>query len=182
MHSLPSPQENGASHQPQQVGEPPLAPYLPQTGVGEFTPVSSPIKWAGGKAQLLPHIRSLAPAQFARYHEPFLGGGAVFFALAPERGAPAYLSDLNAELINFYQVLREQTEAFLSQVKQLHKQYMQAEDEERKALFYTWRGFDRLPEFADWSPENFGLKGFKILTRVPCPACVSRSFLSLILQ
>ena len=43
------------------------------------------LKWAGGKRQLLPKILALAPARIETYYEPFIGGGAVFFALAAQR-------------------------------------------------------------------------------------------------
>jgi len=39
------------------------------------------LKWAGGKRQLLPHLRRFYPQAFDRYWEPFLGSGAVFFDL-----------------------------------------------------------------------------------------------------
>ncbi len=130
----------------------PLAPYLPTMVKEVLAPVSSPIKWAGGKAQLLPVMRSLFPQIFGRYHEPFLGGGAVFFYLVPQRGAPAFLSDLNPELINFYRVLREQIEDFLTEVRILHEAYLRANEPEREAMFYIWRNADRSPEFATWSP------------------------------
>jgi hypothetical protein len=42
------------------------------------------LKWAGGKRQLLPRILDLAPARIDTYYEPFVGGGAVFFALAAQ--------------------------------------------------------------------------------------------------
>jgi len=132
------------------VNQPPLSPYLPS--IGMYTPVSPPIKWAGGKTQLLPVMQPLFPKIFGHYHEPFLGGGAVFFFLIPQRGTPSHLSDLNPELINFYQVLRDQTEAFLDKIKKLHNQYQQANDAEREKIFYTWRNVDRSPEFATWSP------------------------------
>lgn len=65
------------------------------------------LKWVGGKAQLLPHLRAALPPTFGRYFEPFVGGGALFFDLAPKR---AVLSDSNAELINAYRVVRDQVE------------------------------------------------------------------------
>ncbi len=46
------------------------------------------LKWAGGKRQLLPRILALVPARIDTYYEPFVGGGAVFFALAAERRFP----------------------------------------------------------------------------------------------
>jgi len=72
---------------------PPLRPFL---------------KWAGGKRQLLPRILELAPSRIRTYCEPFIGGGAVFFALAGERRfARAVLGDVNAELIGCYTAVRD---------------------------------------------------------------------------
>jgi DNA adenine methylase len=62
------------------------------------------LKWAGGKTQLLPEILARFPERYGRYVEPFLGGGAVFFALAPHR---ALLSDVNLGLIEAYGCLRD---------------------------------------------------------------------------
>jgi len=63
------------------------------------------LKWAGGKTRLLPLLRTfLARQEFRRYFEPFLGGAALFFELAPES---AVLNDLNAELIFCYQIVRD---------------------------------------------------------------------------
>jgi DNA adenine methylase len=58
------------------------------------------LKWAGGKQWLSPTAPALAPKKFSgRYYEPFLGGGAFFFALEP---AKATLTDLNEDLITTY--------------------------------------------------------------------------------
>jgi DNA adenine methylase len=62
------------------------------------------LKWAGGKRWLLHHCQDLLPAECTRYFEPFLGGGAVFFALQPNR---AVLSDLNGDLISTFLALRK---------------------------------------------------------------------------
>ncbi len=49
----------------------------------QHTPPAKPfLKWAGGKRALLPVILPLVPPTFRTYHEPFLGGGAVFWELA----------------------------------------------------------------------------------------------------
>jgi DNA adenine methylase len=69
------------------------------------------LKWAGGKSQLLSQFREFFPATCTRYYEPFLGGGAVFFFLAPRL---AVLSDSNAELINVYQVVKENVEELIA--------------------------------------------------------------------
>lgn len=63
-------------------------------------PVRPFLKWPGGKRWLIPRLRQLLEGRtFARYHEPFLGGGAVFFGLMPQN---AVLSDINEDLINTY--------------------------------------------------------------------------------
>ena len=130
----------------------PLAPYLPTITRQVLSPVLPPLKWAGGKASLLPQMQNHFPETFGRYHEPFLGGGAVFFFLSPQRGARAFLSDLNEELINFYIVLREQVEDFLTEVRVLHETYLRLSETEREKFYYEWRNADRSPEFRKWSP------------------------------
>ena len=62
------------------------------------------LKWAGGKRQLLPEIMNVMPADFSRYFEPFIGGGAVFFDAQPKN---ALISDVNEELINCYKIVRD---------------------------------------------------------------------------
>lgn len=65
------------------------------------------LKWVGGKAQLLQQFDRLFPRQIDRYFEPFIGGGAVFFHLKhrfPQ--LRARVCDINAELINTYQAVR----------------------------------------------------------------------------
>ena len=39
------------------------------------------VKWVGGKRSLLPELLERIPAKFNNYYEPFVGGGALFFAL-----------------------------------------------------------------------------------------------------
>jgi len=63
------------------------------------------LKWPGGKRWLIAKHGDCFPKQFDRYYEPFLGGGAVFFFLQPSQ---AILSDLNGELIELYQVMRDE--------------------------------------------------------------------------
>jgi DNA adenine methylase len=78
------------------------------------------LKWAGGKRQLLPRILALVPPRVRTYVEPFLGGGAVFFALAAERRFQrAVLGDVNGELINCYQALRDDVEAVIAPLSRL---------------------------------------------------------------
>ena len=64
------------------------------------------VKWAGGKRQLIPSIRPLLPKKLASrtYCEPFMGGGALLWALHPKH---AIANDLNGELMNMYTVVRD---------------------------------------------------------------------------
>jgi DNA adenine methylase len=66
-----------------------------------------PLKWAGGKRQLLPEIRKHVPELFGRYFEPFVGGGAVFFDLyaAGRISRKAWLGDANMELMLTYSTI-----------------------------------------------------------------------------
>lgn len=71
------------------------------------------VKWAGGKRKLVPTILSLIPPAFNRYIEPFLGGGAVAFTL---KHTPMLLNDANAELINAYEVVRDDLNALVQEL------------------------------------------------------------------
>jgi DNA adenine methylase len=74
------------------------------------------LKWTGGKRWLTSEIESILPARFNRYIEPFLGGGALFFHLRPW---PASLSDVNGELINAYQQVRDNVEEVIARLSRL---------------------------------------------------------------
>lgn len=69
------------------------------------------IKWVGWKRQLISQFQELFPLDFNNYHEPFLWGGAVFFNLQKKQ---SYLSDLNGDLINLYQVIQTQPQELIS--------------------------------------------------------------------
>lgn len=97
------------------------------------------LKWVGGKGQLLPELIKKIPRNFKKYYEPFVGGGALFFHLLPE---DAYLSDINVELINAYEVVKEHVEALIQSLS------MHVYDE---TYYYQIRNVDRTPEFQSWS-------------------------------
>lgn len=73
-------------------------------GEGSAIRIPPLIKWPGGKRALFESIAPHFPTTPKRYYEPFLGGGAVFFALQPKR---SWLSDTNEELINLYRQVRD---------------------------------------------------------------------------
>jgi DNA adenine methylase len=74
------------------------------------------VKWVGGKGNLLQTLMPLiTKAPIAAYHEPFVGGGAVFFALrASGYTGPASLSDSSPDLIGAYQAVRDRVEALIT--------------------------------------------------------------------
>jgi DNA adenine methylase len=78
------------------------------------------IKWVGGKRQLLPTILELVPRSISgTYHEPFIGGGAVFFALFGEgRIRRAVLSDVNRDLIDVYTTVRDSPEELIAALRE----------------------------------------------------------------
>jgi len=93
------------------------------------------LKWVGGKRQLLSTIRKYRPQRVGHYHEPFLGGGAVFLDMQPQK---ATINDLNGELINCYAVIRDKPEELLEHLKE-HKNTSE--------YFYNLRGLDRDSSF-----------------------------------
>jgi DNA adenine methylase len=68
------------------------------------------VKWPGGKRALVRKLISTLPRRIDRYFEPFVGGGALFFALQPPN---SYLSDTNEELINLYSQVRDEPLALI---------------------------------------------------------------------
>lgn len=88
------------------------------------------VKWAGGKTTLLTRIRALIPDVDGTYYEPFLGGGAVYLDLQPER---AVLADTNAELIALYTAVRDQPEALMG-ILDRHQAHVTD-----RAYYYTLR-------------------------------------------
>lgn len=85
------------------------------------------LKWAGGKSQMLKYILPLIPNYSGRYIEPFLGGGAVYFALNPDN---AIISDSNPELINMYRQVADNVESVITYLNKYKND---------KELFYAVR-------------------------------------------
>lgn len=88
------------------------------------------LKWAGGKTQMLGNLLPKVPASYNRYIEPFFGGGAMFFALQPEK---AVIADSNPELINMYREVADHVEEVIKRLE---------EYENTSEMFYTVRSQD----------------------------------------
>ncbi|MGA9521159.1 MAG: Dam family site-specific DNA-(adenine-N6)-methyltransferase [Myxococcaceae bacterium] len=67
----------------------------------------------GTKASWVEQLAAWCPARFGSYFEPFLGGGALFFHLGPQR---AVLSDVNSEFANLYRVLQQRPVEFIEKL------------------------------------------------------------------
>jgi len=89
------------------------------------------VKWAGGKRQLVPALKALLPAKIQAYCEPFVGGGALLFALQPRI---ACINDINGDLISVYQIIRDDVQTLID-ILQTHQNTAQ--------YFYTLRDMDR---------------------------------------
>ena len=63
------------------------------------------VKWAGGKRQIMPEIKKYVPENYDTFYEPFVGGGAVFFELAPRK---AVINDYNSELMNVFECIKDE--------------------------------------------------------------------------
>lgn len=106
------------------------------------------LKWAGGKAKLAPLIADRIEREaltIARYHEPFLGGGGVFFALH-EAGLirDASLADSNADLIATYQAVSDDVEGVIRALGAYSRRYMALEPSQRGLYYYDVRNQRRL--------------------------------------
>lgn len=119
----------------------PTAPIAATPAPGDNRRMAQPfLKWAGGKAKLAPAVLERAPRWFRRYHEPFLGGGAIFFALAEARPLTApRLNDANHDLIACYEVVRDEPEALLDRLETLAGEYLSQPQEERATVYYRIR-------------------------------------------
>jgi len=98
------------------------------------------VKWAGGKKQLIEQFKPLFPEKINRYLEPFVGGGAVlFYVLKNYKPKDVFIFDINEELINTYQTIRDNVENLikeLNKLKQLHNKenYYKIRAEDPKLL------------------------------------------------
>ncbi len=102
------------------------------------------LKWAGGKTQLLAEISHAYPDGFGatirRYAEPFVGGGAVLFdVLSKFKLDEVYISDVNAELINMYLIVRDQAEELITILTGYQIEYLALNNEGRKKYYYNKR-------------------------------------------
>lgn len=103
------------------------------------------VKWAGGKGSLIPQLNNFYPYELKngiieRYIEPFVGGGAVLIDILQKYNVQeAYAFDINIDLINSYNVIKNNVEELIVNLKIMETEYIQLEQEERKNYFYNKR-------------------------------------------
>jgi DNA adenine methylase len=97
------------------------------------------LKWVGGKRQLLKAINELLPKNIIDYYEPFVGGGALLFKIQPKKSV---LNDFNKELINVYNVIKNEPELLINDLK-IHPN--------TSDYFYKIRALDRSKKFENIS-------------------------------
>lgn len=93
-------------------------------------------KWTGGKRQLLSVLRDNMPSSYNNYFEPFIGGGALFFDIAPQK---AVINDFNSDLIHAYKQIRDDVDKLI-ELLTLHEQ---GNTERQKEYYLQVRSADR---------------------------------------
>jgi DNA adenine methylase len=74
------------------------------------------LKWVGGKRSIISELKSRLPKQYNDYYEAFVGGGALFFELAPHKHK-AHLSDANLDLILTYTAIKKDPNKLIEMLK-----------------------------------------------------------------
>ncbi len=102
------------------------------------------LKWAGGKGQLLTEIGKYYPfaekKHIKKYAEPFVGGGAVLFDVLNKHTVDeVYISDINAELINTYITIRDNSDELISRLKTMESDYLAKDADARKKAYLEAR-------------------------------------------
>ena len=80
--------------------------------------MASFIRWAGGKSWLVPFVQELIEGlDYNNYFEPFMGGASIFFSIHPPH--QSFLSDINKELVNTFQAVRDNPQKVIEYLKEL---------------------------------------------------------------
>ena len=93
------------------------------------------VKWAGGKRQIMSEIKKYVPENYDTFYEPFVGGGAVFFELAPKK---AVINDYNSELMNVFECIKDEDKFDKMCIELNHHEANHSEE-----YYYQVRNIDR---------------------------------------
>ena len=102
------------------------------------------VKWVGGKSQLIEQIEKMFPADgekvLTKYAEPMVGGGALFFSILSKYDfEELYISDINAELINAYQAVKNDVNNLIAKLNEMQMLFLPMDENGRKYFYYTVR-------------------------------------------
>lgn len=102
------------------------------------------VKWVGGKSQLVGQIEQMLPSDgektLTKYAEPMVGGGALFFSILSKYDfEKLYISDINAELINAYQAVKNDVENLIAKLNEMQMLFLPMDENGRKYFYYTVR-------------------------------------------
>ncbi len=101
------------------------------------------LKWAGGKGQLLKEIEKYYPFEsgsITKYAEPFVGGGAVLFDILSKYDIEeVYISDINAELINTYKIIRDNVNELIALLSKFQAEYIHLDTDKRRVYYNNKR-------------------------------------------
>lgn len=130
------------------------------------------VKWVGGKRQLLPELRKRLPSSFGTYYEPFVGGGALFFDLAP---SSAVLTDSNERLVRTYRAIRDDVESVISTLETLPHE-RETFTRLRSALVDNWEDYQVAAWFIRTNRSGYnGLYRVNANGRFNVPFCESNT-------
>ena len=103
------------------------------------------VKWAGGKGSLIPQLTNFYPYQLkdgiiTKYVEPFVGGGAVLIDILQKYEVKeAYAFDINIDLINCYNVIKNDVNELITKLKQMESEFLNLNSDDREKYFYDVR-------------------------------------------
>lgn len=103
------------------------------------------VKWAGGKGSLISQLKNFYPFELKdgkinKYVEPFVGGGAVLINILQKYDVKeAYAFDINIDLINCYNIIKNNVEELIEELLIKEKEFMKLEEDERQKYFYEVR-------------------------------------------
>lgn len=102
------------------------------------------VKWVGGKSQLVEQIEKMLPTDgekvLTKYAEPMVGGGALFLSILSKYDfEELYISDINAELINAYQAVKNDVNNLIAKLNEMQMLFLPMDENGRKYFYYTVR-------------------------------------------
>ncbi len=102
------------------------------------------VKWVGGKSQLIDELEKMLPTDgekvLTKYCEPMVGGGAFLFnILSKHNFEELYISDINSELINAYNVIKNNVDELIVELKEMQLTFLPMDENSRKFYYYSIR-------------------------------------------